>query len=212
MLCSARHATVLSESVCLVCRWNPVWGVCAQWSASLNPPPAHWSFWCSERGCCCGTSCGCAPLYWLIHRRWWSDLPPLLSANLTMTLELCVATQSCVYREYRRGLRTQPWGAPVLRVIGEEMLMPTLTTWRLPVRKSKIQLHRELFRPKSQEFHYKLKGHYGIKRWAVVNKQHSLICVPLVKMGKSSVQGEGNCIASGAVIAVGELQWVEWCW
>ncbi len=32
----------------------------------------------------------------------------LSSANLTMTLELCVATQSCVYSEYRRGLRTQP--------------------------------------------------------------------------------------------------------
>ncbi len=30
------------------------------------------------------------------------------SANLTMTLELCVAVQSCVYREYRSGLRTQP--------------------------------------------------------------------------------------------------------
>ncbi len=26
-LCSARHAIVLSESVCLVCRWSPVWGV-----------------------------------------------------------------------------------------------------------------------------------------------------------------------------------------
>ncbi len=28
------------------------------------------------------------------------------SANLTITLELCVAVQSCVYREYRSGLRT----------------------------------------------------------------------------------------------------------
>ncbi len=30
------------------------------------------------------------------------------SENLTMTLELCVAVQSCVYREYRSWLRTQP--------------------------------------------------------------------------------------------------------
>ncbi len=30
------------------------------------------------------------------------------SENLTMMLELCVAVQSCVYREYRSGLRTQP--------------------------------------------------------------------------------------------------------
>jgi len=30
-----------------------------------------------------------------------------------MVLELNLATQSCVYREYSRGLRTQPWGDPV---------------------------------------------------------------------------------------------------
>ncbi|KAI3353500.1 hypothetical protein L3Q82_020020 [Scortum barcoo] len=34
----------------------------------------------------------------------------MLSANLTMVLELWVATQSCVNREYSRGLSTQPWG------------------------------------------------------------------------------------------------------
>ncbi len=50
------------------------------------------------------------------------------SANLTMMLELCVAVQSCVYREYRSGLRTQPCGAPVLRVSGDEVLLPILTT------------------------------------------------------------------------------------
>ncbi len=50
------------------------------------------------------------------------------SANLTMTLELCVAVQSCVYREYRSGLRTQPCGAPVLRISGDEVLLPILTT------------------------------------------------------------------------------------
>ncbi len=50
------------------------------------------------------------------------------SANLTMTLELCVAVQSCVYREYRSGLRTQPCGAPVLRIRGDDVLLPILTT------------------------------------------------------------------------------------
>ncbi len=48
------------------------------------------------------------------------------SANLTMTLELCVAVQSCVYREYRSGLRTQPCGAPVLRIRGDDVLLPIL--------------------------------------------------------------------------------------
>ncbi len=39
-----------------------------------------------------------------------SGLSPCVIGNLTMTLELCVAVQSCVYREYRSGLRTQPCG------------------------------------------------------------------------------------------------------
>ncbi len=59
------------------------------------------------------------------------------------------AVQSCVYREYRSGLRTQPCGAPVLRIRGDDVLLPILTTWLLllPVRKSRIQLHRDLFSP-----------------------------------------------------------------
>jgi len=53
----------------------------------------------------------------------FSDLSPE-----RMTLELCVAVQSCVYRQYRSGLRTQPCGAPVLRTRGDEVLLPILTT------------------------------------------------------------------------------------
>jgi hypothetical protein len=41
-------------------------------------------------------------------------------------LEACMARQSWVNREYRRGLRTHPCGAPVLRISGVEMLFPTL--------------------------------------------------------------------------------------
>ena len=45
------------------------------------------------------------------------------SANLMIGLEACMATQSWVNREYRRGLRTHPCGAPVLRISGVEMLL-----------------------------------------------------------------------------------------
>ena len=38
------------------------------------------------------------------------------SANLMIELEACIATQSWVNREYRRGLSMHPCGAPVLRV------------------------------------------------------------------------------------------------
>ena len=39
-----------------------------------------------------------------------------------------MATHSWVNREGRRGLRTHPCGAPVLRISEVEMLFPTLTT------------------------------------------------------------------------------------
>ena len=56
--------------------------------------------------------------------------------------------QSWVNREYRRGLSTHPWGAPVLRISVADVLLPTLTTWGRPVRKSRIQLQRVVFSPR----------------------------------------------------------------
>jgi hypothetical protein len=44
------------------------------------------------------------------------------SANLMMELEMCVATQSWINMEYRRGLSTHPCGTPVLRVSVAEVL------------------------------------------------------------------------------------------
>ena len=44
--------------------------------------------------------------------------------------------QSWVNWEYSRGLRTHPWGAPVLRVSVKEVLLPILTACGLPFRKS----------------------------------------------------------------------------
>ena len=57
--------------------------------------------------------------------------------------EACVATQSWVNREYRRGLSMHTCGAPVLRISEVEVLFPTFTTWVRPVRKTRTQLHRE---------------------------------------------------------------------
>ncbi len=67
------------------------------------------------------------------------------SANLMMWLELNLAVQSWVSSVKSSGLSTQPCGAPVLSVVVLEVLRPTLTD--LPVRKSRIQLQRELLRP-----------------------------------------------------------------
>ena len=65
-----------------------------------------------------------------------------------MMLESCLAMQSGVNREYRAGLSPHPWGAPVLRVSVADVLLPTLTTWGRPARKSRIQLQREVFSPR----------------------------------------------------------------
>ena len=70
------------------------------------------------------------------------------SANLMMELEPSEAMQSQVYREYRRGLRTHPCGAHVLRISFQEVMLPTFTTWGWPVRKSSTQLHRAGSRPR----------------------------------------------------------------
>jgi hypothetical protein len=51
------------------------------------------------------------------------------SANLMIELEACVATQSWVKTEYRRGLSTHPCGAPALRISEVEVLFPTFTIW-----------------------------------------------------------------------------------
>jgi len=40
-------------------------------------------------------------------------------------VELNLATQSCVYRDYSRGLRTQTWGDTVFSVRDLEMCLPT---------------------------------------------------------------------------------------
>lgn len=47
------------------------------------------------------------------------------STNFTMVLYLCVATQQCVYIEFKRMLKTQPWGAPVFRVRVLVLKLPT---------------------------------------------------------------------------------------
>ena len=66
-----------------------------------------------------------------------------------MVLVLCLAMQSGVNREYRRGQSTHPWGAPVLRItVADVLLPPALITWGRPVRKSRIQLQGEVFSPR----------------------------------------------------------------
>ena len=43
------------------------------------------------------------------------------SADLIIELEACMATQSWVNRDYKKGLNTHPCGAPLLRISEENV-------------------------------------------------------------------------------------------
>ena len=76
-------------------------------------------------------------------------------ANLV--LELCVAMQSWVNREYRKRLSMHPRG-PMLRISVADVLLPSLTTWGQPGRKYRIQLQREVFSLKVLSLVMSLEG------------------------------------------------------
>ncbi|KAK6302017.1 hypothetical protein J4Q44_G00280700 [Coregonus suidteri] len=72
------------------------------------------------------------------------------SPNLMMVLESCAATQSWMNREYTTGLSTHPSGAP--RVEGQRGGCVVAYPHHLgPIRKSRIQLQREMFSEKGQD-------------------------------------------------------------
>ena len=74
------------------------------------------------------------------------------------------------------GLGTQPWGDPVFRVRGLEVCLPTLTTWGLAVRKSRIQGHRGVFRPSSISLPASLLGTMVLK--AELKSKNNILTYP----------------------------------
>jgi len=88
-----------------------------------------------------------------------------------MVLELDLATRSCVYREYSRGLRTQPWGDPVLSVRGLEFahpdaLEPGVEGVHDPGTQGGFQTQLNQLASQSA-------GKYGVESRTKGNKQHS---------------------------------------
>jgi len=75
----------------------------------------------------------------------------------------------------------------VFRVRGLDVCLPTLTTWGLAVRKSRIQGHRSV--TQLNQLASQFTWHYGVESRAKVNKQHSHIPPP------SDCQDErGSCV------------------
>ena len=59
-----------------------------------------------------------------------------------MVLESCLAMGE---QEVEEGIKCAPLRGPMLRITVADVLLLTLTTWGWPVRKSRIQLQREVF-------------------------------------------------------------------
>ena len=86
-------------------------------------------------------------------------------------------------REWRRGLSTQPCGTPVFRMRVEEVWFSDLSDWGLLVRKSSIQLQREVLITRSLSLVISLEGMMVLK----VYEQHSHVGVVIVQVGKGGV-------------------------
>ncbi len=80
-----------------------------------------------------------------------------------MTLELCVAVQSCVYREYRSGLRRQPCGAPVLRIRGDEVVVAHSDHLTSACQEVQDPAAQKSVQSQSLELLNQCGRHYGVK-------------------------------------------------
>jgi hypothetical protein len=121
-------------------------------------------------------------------------------------LETCVATQSWVNREYRRRLSTHPCGAPVLRINLAKVLLTTFTPSYLGLTRQELQdpVTQGGVQTQGSDLSDELGGLYGAEGRAIVNIQHSYICIPLVQMGCSAptidlLKRYANCSGSSAL-------------
>ena len=103
-------------------------------------------------------SCWTSSLYAVSSPPEMSPTTVVSSANFIMRLEGWEGEQSDVYRVYRSGLNTQPWGEPVLSVRGEERWGPSLTCCGLLERKSFIQAQVEAGRCRPSSLFIRMSG------------------------------------------------------
>lgn len=91
---------------------------------------------------------------------------------------------------------THPWEAQLLSISVDKcdsVTMLICTTCSLSLRKSRIQLHKEM-----TLLHDKPGWVCGVKSTAVIDKQHLHVCVLAVQVGEGSVQCKRHCIVSGS--------------
>ena len=94
-----------------------------------------------------------------------------------------MAMQSWVNREYRRGLSTHPYGAPVLRISEVEVLFPSFTTCGAARQEVQDPIAQGGVETQGLKLNDELGGYYGVYCCVVVNDPHSYIGIPLVPVG-----------------------------
>ncbi|KAI3370764.1 hypothetical protein L3Q82_007108 [Scortum barcoo] len=133
----------------------------------------------------------------------------VVSANFTIWLVADLGTQSCVIRVNSRGLRTQPWGEPVLRVMTLEVFLLTRTDCGLSVRKSNSQLHRGVLKPRSPSLPTRCCGMIVLNAELKSRNNIRSVRVLLLQVSQAQVKSGADGILCGAVLPVGKLEWVE---
>ncbi len=126
------------------------------------------------------------------------------SANLTMTLELCVAVQSCVQgvQEWAEDVAPRSTSAEDQGRWGVVAHSGHLTSACQEVQDPAAQ---RSVQSQSLELRNQCGRHYGVKCSTKIHKQHSHIGVLIFQVGECSVQGEGNSILCGRVAAICKL-------
>jgi len=81
--------------------------------------------------------------------------------------------------------------------------------WVLPVRKSRIQLQREVSSPRILSLGTSLAGHNSVECRAVIYKQHSHVCISLTQVGEGGVYCQGDGVVCRSVGMVCKLKGVQ---
>lgn len=97
----------------------------------------------------------------------------------------------------------------MLSVILEEVMLPSRTACGLPVKKFSIQAAAHGGTDvQVLQFHDEPRWYYGVEGRAEVDKEHSYICVVLIQVRESSIQGQSYSIICRPVRPISKLKWV----
>lgn len=103
---------------------------------------------------------------------------------------------------------TQPWGATMLMVSEGEMRLPICTGWDLLIKKSRIQLQREVQEAQDLNLGDRFGVDYAVECWTAVNEQQLDVCVPVIQKFQSKVESQWQSIYCLLLVVRGKLKMI----